>query len=190
MGEGCIDYAQLPWDTVEGREGQGYDAVEGADSSRNGNSETEAADEGEEEGVYESEVIEERGRPHGAGRHEPVGHPYQGRVREEKPFALHAEAAGEALDEAVEYGDYLFEYDVFFSVAPYGVGCACGCDGEDCDDYVYVHIQPPGQRGPYLLDEEGTETVEAADDHDSEEKEHDQELPSALEDYGSEDLVV
>ena len=93
MGQCRIDDAHFHRNAVDCREGQADDEVEGADAARYRYGEAETSDKRQEEGVYNVKTFEEGGRPHSGGGHEPVHAPDEGGVGEEKPFALHAQAA-------------------------------------------------------------------------------------------------
>ena len=130
MGKGRIDDAHLHRNAVDRREGEAYDEVEGTDAAGYRNCEAKTSDEREEEGVDESETVEERRCPHDGRGHEPVCAPDEGSIGEEEPFAVHAQTAREALEYASEYAPDLAAEGIGVAEAPEGPESRGTCNGE------------------------------------------------------------
>ena len=190
MGKGGVDDAHFHRDAIDCREGEADDEVEGADAAGYRDCKAEAADEREEKGVDEVEAVKERCGPHDGCCHEPVHDPDEGGVGEEKPFAVHAKTAREALAETSEYAPDLAAEGICVAIAPDGPEAGKTCESQQDDDPPEAEAQAGGQRGPDLLDEEAAETVDAADYDYGQQQEHDQKFPSPFEHDGAEDLVV
>lgn len=97
VGDCGIDDAGLHGYAVDGRESESDDEMECSYAAGNGNCETESADKGKEQGIDHIKMAQERCGPDGAGCHEPIHNPYEGSVCKEHPFAVHVQAAREAL---------------------------------------------------------------------------------------------
>ncbi len=164
--------------------------MEGTDSSRNRDCETETAYQREEEGVDKVETFKERSRPHDACCHEPVGHPDECGVGEEKPFLLHPHAARKSLEDAFEYAPYLDAEAVSIAVTPKKKHRSCSCKNKDDYNPPYAEVKACCHRIPYLLHKEASEPLESADHHNHKQEQHDKKFPAAFKYDRTEDLVV
>ena len=109
-------------------------------------------------------------------------------MKKKLPFFLHTQTAGETSHDTLEYAGDLAADGVSVSEFPYCSGCGYENNASSRHDRPHVHFF--GHGCPYGLDKEVSETPESENQHQGKHHKHDQEFPSSLQYYCTQDLII